>query len=96
MDNPHCLTHDEAGAIYLYTMEFQGSVSLYTVINAVLRSAERGKVKPYGPFLRLLLGGLEKLPRITAVLHRGVPADLSPQFLGKVGRTVSMYDCWCV
>ena len=91
MHTLHRLTPDEAGAIYLYTMEFQGNVSLYTVINTVLRSTDRKRLAAYGPFLRLLLGGLGKLPRTTAVLHRGVLADLSPQFIGQVGRTVSMW-----
>lgn len=66
-------------------MEFQGSLSVYTVLNAALRSADRTKITPFTPYLRLLLEGLGKLPKVSSFLHRGVVADLSDEYSKAVG-----------
>lgn len=70
--DPHGLTCDEIAAIYLYTLEF-----IYAVLNRALRSVNRKQCKPYFPYLRLLLNGLEKLPAYAGTVYRGVKLDLS-------------------
>lgn len=63
-----------AAAISLYTASWTiEQDSLYYKLNACLRSEERQLLKPYFPYLRLLLCGLESLPRSDAPsLWRGV------------------------
>ncbi len=69
-------------------MEFQGGPSVYTVVNAALRSEDRTKVAPFNFYLRLLLAGLAKLPKRSTTLHRGVVADLGPAYSKMKGETV--------
>lgn len=59
----HGLTVDEAAAIHLYTMEWdERDNSLYMVLNKALREADRGKLRPWFKYLKLLLTGLHKIP----------------------------------
>ncbi|CAF4162970.1 unnamed protein product, partial [Rotaria sordida] len=48
-DNPSDdLTSDESASIYLYTMEWSdGHRSLYSVLNEILRTADREQLKPW-------------------------------------------------
>lgn len=74
------LTPDEAGAVYVYTMEWQpdSENSLYRRLNAALRDADRSQCKRFFPFLRLLSVALDKLPVVSAItVYRGVKRDLS-------------------
>lgn len=70
------LTEDEIAALYLYTCES----AFYRQMNAALRDPDRGKVKPYYRYLRLLLSALSKLERQSSSLWRGVAMDLRAQY----------------
>ena len=76
----------------MYTMEFANCRSVYQIINEALRTEERGIVRPYFAFLRLLLGGLNKLPAVSATVHRGICGDLSADYVAgnEVGRKMCL------
>merc|ERR1719272_303462 len=69
------LTLDEAAAIHFYTTNH-----LYKMLNAALRTIDRTKAKQYFLYLRLLLAALDKIPRSSKMLYRGVALDLSAQY----------------
>ena len=77
--DPHGLTRDEVAAINLYTQEDCG---VYSRLNTALRSSDRQHVKPYFRYLRLLLGGLRKLPAYRGSVWRGVKLDLAATWTG--------------
>eukprot|EP00812_Abedinium_dasypus_P008194 NODE_2054_length_1005_cov_228.875789.p1 GENE.NODE_2054_length_1005_cov_228.875789~~NODE_2054_length_1005_cov_228.875789.p1 ORF type:complete len:274 (+),score=74.18 NODE_2054_length_1005_cov_228.875789:3-824(+) len=77
--NRHGLSLDEIAAINLYTQE-----GVHTAINTALRQQDRRAVRPFVDLLRLLLGGLRKLPTRESTLFRGVVGDLSAEY--PVGR----------
>jgi len=83
--DPHGLTSAEIAAINLYT---QGWIppenSLYAILNARLRDRDRELVKPFFLYLRLFLSAINKLPKLTIPLYRGVKKDLSVDY--KQGR----------
>ncbi|MFF0752622.1 ADP-ribosyltransferase domain-containing protein [Streptomyces sp. NPDC004267] len=79
------LSADAIAALYLYTCES----GFYRDINAVLRSADRGRVVPYLPYLRLLFSAVSRLPAQHRPLWRGVGLDLRRQY--PVGRTVTWW-----
>jgi len=62
------LDGDEVGSIYLYTMESE----LYPTLNRLLRQRERQALKPFFPYLQLMLSARQKLPRYVGVVWRGV------------------------
>jgi len=66
---------DEAAAVHLYTTNH-----LYKMLNDALRSLDRTKAKQYFSYLRLLLTALDKIPRSSKMLYRGVALDLSAQY----------------
>ncbi len=71
------LSADEIAAIHLYTQD--GPV--FRILNARMRESNRHALKPFLPLVKLMLNGLYKLPcTTTAVVYRGVKADLSHQF----------------
>ena len=74
--NPLKLTEDEIAAIYLYTAQWTSGVSLFTALNNALRTEDRNAVRPFFPYLRLLLGGLRKLPVVNRPVFRGVKLPL--------------------
>ena len=45
---------------------------MYAGLNKLLRDKDRTKLLPYFPFLKLLLGGLEKLPNVEGMIYRGL------------------------
>ena len=67
-DDPHGLDADEAGALTLYTFESE----LYTSLNALLRQRDRQRLKPFFPYLKLMIDARRKLPRYVGVVWRGV------------------------
>jgi uracil DNA glycosylase/O-acetyl-ADP-ribose deacetylase (regulator of RNase III) len=79
------LSADAISALHLYTCES----AFYREINAVLRSADRERVRPYLPYLRLLFSAVAALPARTEPLWRGVALDLRSQY--PVGRTVTWW-----
>ena len=75
------LTIDESAAIHLYTMQFDGGPSLFSLLNEVLRSEDREKLKPWFLYLKLFLTGLYKLPSQGKTLWRGMKnVDLSEKY----------------
>ena len=76
----HGLTRDESAAVYLYTIE-GGQNSFYKILNQTLRSEDRVKLKPWFLFLRLFDEALNKLPTVKGSVWRGVPGDISQQFM---------------
>jgi hypothetical protein len=76
--SPHDgLTIDESASILLYTMEWDlPKQSLYCVLNATLRSADRTKLAPWFLYLKLLFTALSRLPSTRRFLYRGINLDL--------------------
>ena len=66
--DPHGLDADETGALMLYTMESE----LYTTLNRLLRQRDRELLKPFFPYLLLLLTARRKLPKYVGTVWRGV------------------------
>lgn len=79
------LSADEIAALYLYTCES----AFYREINATLRNADRARLAPYLPYLRLLFSAVSHLPARTEPLWRGVNLDLRAQY--PIGRTVTWW-----
>ena len=74
--NDSDLPINEAAAIYLYTMP----KSLYGELNKALRNQNRSSLKPWFPYLKLLLTGLYKLPPCPAKVWRGVGSVVVESF----------------
>ena len=73
----HGLTSDESASIMLYTLEWKTrETSFYFIFNKCLRGVDRGKLKPWFHYLKLLVFSLSKLPRNTRPVYRGVKEDL--------------------
>mmetsp|Transcript_71823 Transcript_71823/g.134312 ORF Transcript_71823/g.134312 Transcript_71823/m.134312 type:complete len:203 (-) Transcript_71823:89-697(-) len=66
------------GAVMLYT-----SNAIDPELNEVLRSEDRGKIKKFFPYLRLLLEALGRLPQQNKELYRGVSVDLFDEYKEK-------------
>ena len=66
--DPHGLDVDEVGALFLYTMES----GLYDELNRLLRMRQREQLKPFFPYMQLLLRAREKIPAYAGVVWRGV------------------------
>eukprot|EP00457_Paulinella_chromatophora_P004058 gb/GEZN01004068.1/.p1 GENE.gb/GEZN01004068.1/~~gb/GEZN01004068.1/.p1 ORF type:complete len:552 (+),score=86.71 gb/GEZN01004068.1/:217-1872(+) len=66
------LSKDECAALYLYTMESH----FYRDLNASLREAKRDLVRPFFPYLRLLLTAIHNLKSHSIELWRGVRLNL--------------------
>jgi hypothetical protein len=57
------LSPDESASIHLYTIEWdEHKSSLYMILNRTLRDADRGKLRPWFKYLKLLLTAFFKLP----------------------------------
>ena len=78
------LSEDQLSAIHLYSQETdaeRNADSVYSLLNAALRSEDRSKVKVFKNFIWLLMTALRLCPKPESkVLHRGVRADLSAQY----------------
>ncbi|CAF1450934.1 unnamed protein product [Rotaria sordida] len=73
------LTPDESASIMVYSMEWEES-PLYKILNVALRSEDRHKIKPWFPYLKLLMTALHKLPSFQGIVWRAVQIDLSNQY----------------
>ena len=80
------LTPDESASIILYSMEWEPNEEcLYFALNACLRAEDRGKLKPWFLYLKLILTALSKLPSTRLSVYRGVKMDLSELYpVGKI------------
>jgi len=73
----HGLDGNETGAFTLYTM----ATDLYPTMNRLLRQRNRAALKPFFPYLRLLLDARYKLPKYVGVVWRGVKGvDMRAQY----------------
>jgi len=78
---PTVLNLDETVAIHLYTQEWpEHTCSLYYVLNAQLRSKDRSMIKPFFPYIKILLTGLTKLDKTPGITYRGVGLNLSNDY----------------
>jgi hypothetical protein len=76
-DDPHGLDADEAGGLWLYTAESD----FYPTLNRLLRTRDRSALKPFFPYLQLMLTARSKLPKYTGTVWRGVKGvDLRAQY----------------
>ncbi|CAF1540792.1 unnamed protein product [Adineta steineri] len=82
------LTQDESASIMLYSMGWKPlDECLYVVLNATLRSKDRGKLEPWFLYLKLFLTALSRLPSVpTLHVYRGIKSDLSKDYIR--GKTV--------
>ena len=71
------ITRDQSAAIYLYTMP----KPFFLELNKALRNPNRQVLRPWLPFLKLLMGALQKLPDTKASLWRGVNYDATTEFI---------------
>ncbi|CAF3344770.1 unnamed protein product, partial [Rotaria sp. Silwood2] len=75
------LSPNESAAIILYTIEWDpGHPSLYSVLNKTLRLEDRNNLKPWFPYLKLLLTALFKLPSTRCIVWRYVSVDLCSRY----------------
>jgi hypothetical protein len=75
--DPHGLDADEAGALWLYTAESD----FYPKLNRLLRTRDRSALKPFFPYLQLMLTARSKLPKYNSPVWRGVKGvDLRAQY----------------
>lgn len=74
------------GAIMLYT-----SNAIYQSLNKTLRDENRGKLKKYFKYLRLLFEAFDTLPQKRRTLWRGLGVDLSSNKQYAVGKTVTWW-----
>jgi len=75
-DNDPYLNKEEIAAIHFYTQESP----FYSLLNLRLRTTERARLKPFFPFLKLILGAIYKLPRFKGMVYRGIKQDVSHKF----------------
>ena len=76
------LTIDESASIMLYSMSWTPATdSLYTQLNATLRSKDRKSLEPWYSYLKLLFTALDKLPSIHWIVHRGIKADVYKDYV---------------
>ncbi|CAF1048578.1 unnamed protein product [Adineta steineri] len=76
----HGLTKDESAAVFLYTSE-AGEYSFYAVLNRALRDEERRKITSWFSYLKLFDTALEKLPTVKGCIWRGVPQNVSQDYV---------------
>ena len=74
------LTMDESAALQLFIMEDEQN-DLYSSLNSALRSESRMTLRPWFPYLRLLLTASFKLPSRECVVWRAVRGDVSQQYI---------------
>jgi hypothetical protein len=70
------LSCDEAFSVHIYTQDSW----FYKEVNRLLRLRDRAKLKPFFPYLKLILTGLHRLKPIDDTVFRGVRLDLSGKY----------------
>ena len=77
VNDSHGVVLDEAASITLYTMESE----LYPTLNSLLRTRDHQQLKPFFPFLKLLMLARAKLPKFQGTVWRGVKGvDLTEKY----------------
>lgn len=79
------LGENQIAALHLYTMPS----SFYRKLNAALRDPTRAEALAYFGYLRLFLSAMNRLPRESVSLWRGVRSDMHAQY--PVGSTVTWW-----
>ena len=75
------LTTDESASIHLYTMEwFEDQQSIYSLLNAKLRSENRKELRSWFAYLKIFLTALHKLPSLKGTIWRGIFGNVSDQY----------------
>ncbi|CAF2004922.1 unnamed protein product [Rotaria magnacalcarata] len=75
------LTQDEAASIHLYSMGLCDGPSFYLSLNKLLGDENRNELKPWFPFLKLLLTALHKLSLHSGAVWRDAQSvDLSSKY----------------
>jgi hypothetical protein len=77
------LTIDQIAVLHLYSQQTDqdGPDSLYALTNAVLRDADRSKVKEIKGFVFLFMTAVKSCPKVDShVVYRGVVGDISSQY----------------
>jgi hypothetical protein len=70
------LSDDEIAAIHIYTQE----TPLYSRLNQLLRARDRAQLKPWLPYLKLLLTAVHRLTPVSDTLFRGVRLDIADRY----------------
>jgi hypothetical protein len=63
--------------------------SVYHLMNTFLRTENRGALKPFLKYLKLLLCALHKLPAVERKVCRGIKADIAAQMKDKEQETIT-------
>lgn len=72
------LTPDESASIHLYTMEWSDDQqSIYSLLNAKLRSENRKELRSWHAYLKIFLTALYKLPSLKRTIWRGILGNVS-------------------
>lgn len=73
---------DESAALILYSMNWEPKEqSFYCILNETLRSQNRSMLKPWFPFLRLILNAHARLPSKPGLcVYRGVKGDFTAAY----------------
>jgi len=65
----------------LYTQAWEpASDSLYAIMNDRLRAEDRGGVKPFFSYLKLLLTAMGKIPKQELTIWRGVRREMKDDY----------------
>lgn len=75
-EDPYGLDGNEAGALYLYTIQSL----LYPEMNRLLRLRDRGQLMAFFPLLRLMMQARTKLPPFVGNVWRGIDRNLKGKF----------------
>lgn len=76
------LTIDQSASIMLCTMRWQPyNQCLSFVLNKILQTNEREKLKPWFLYLKLLFTALFHLPSKERTIYRGIQLDISKQYI---------------
>lgn len=78
----HHLTCDQSASIMLCTMRWQPiEQCLSYVLNKILRSTDREKLKPWFSYLKLLFTALDRIPSFHRTVYRGIQSNVSRQYV---------------
>jgi len=75
-DPPDGLSLDQSASIALYTIESEPyTSSFYYILNSTLRNEDRGELKPWFLYLKLILTALSRLSPIRLTIYRSLKLD---------------------
>jgi hypothetical protein len=75
------LSIDQSASIILYSMDWEPKEKcFYYVLNEVLRTEERKKLKPWFLYLKLVLTAMSRLPSSPQIVFRGIKCDIKKDY----------------